>query len=128
MKEVAAYTLLSEAHAPLSRLHSAGIAAVLRDDGLVWADWFSANAVGGVKIDVPDEDYATAVEIVRLAPSEEGLLKCPHCGSCDVLVRILSPPALLCVLLKLPIPIKWQKVDCRSCGKNHYSRSHPQNG
>jgi hypothetical protein len=119
MRTVAVYSLVSETHAPLSRLHSAGIAAVVRDEHTVQFDWFWSNAIGGVKIDVPDEDYEAASELLNLKPSEAGVILCPHCGSNDVHVRSLSVAAAIFMVLKLPIPCTLQAVDCRACRQSH---------
>jgi hypothetical protein len=119
MKTVAAYSLVSETHAPLSRLHSAGIAAVVRDEHSIQFNWLWSDAIGGVKIEVPDDDYEAARELLGLKPTETGVIICPHCGSNDVRVRPLSVAAAVFMALKIPIPCSLQAVDCRSCGKPH---------
>jgi hypothetical protein len=119
MRTVAVFSMVSETHAPLSRLHSAGIAAVVRDEHTLQFNWLWSNALGGVKIDVPDEDYEAARELLELKPSEPGVIICPHCSSHDVHVRPLSVAAAIFIFLKIPIPCPLQAVDCRSCQKSH---------
>lgn len=109
----------AEAHVLVSRLQSAGIAAAVRDELTLQVDWLWSNAIGGVKVDVPDEDYEAALEIIDAKPSEPGVIVCPHCGSSDIFVRPLSVAAAVCIVLKLPIPFPLQTVDCRSCGRSH---------
>lgn len=63
MKTVAAFSQPIEAHLLRIRLEQEGIVAYLRDENLVTLDWLYSNAVGGVKVDVADEDYEQALEI-----------------------------------------------------------------
>lgn len=77
MKTVAQFSIPSEAHGPLSLIRSAGINAVLRDEATVQVYWFYSQAIGGVRLDVPDEDHNNAQEILELVPSEPGLVFCP---------------------------------------------------
>ncbi len=117
MKTIATFNLPVEAHLARSRLESAGIAVEIRDENFVTFYWLAANAIGGIRLDVPDEDAAAAREILALPPPEEGVLRCPHCGSSDTHVRPLSVFGGICLLLRLPIPMTLVTVDCRQCGK-----------
>lgn len=45
-------------------LESEGIAASVRDANTVTADWMLSNAIGGVKVDVPDADVSRARELI----------------------------------------------------------------
>ena len=117
MKIVSTYSTPAEAHVALSRLESAGIDAVTRDEFTVTFNWFYSNAIGGVKIEVIDEDAAAAREILTLPPAEDGLIRCPHCGSADSSVRTLSVFGAFCLVFKIPIPMTRAFVDCRSCKK-----------
>jgi hypothetical protein len=119
MKVVASFSTPAEAHVALTRLNSAGIDAAIRDEFTVTFDWLMSNAIGGVKIEVPDGDASAAREILALRPPEEGVLRCPHCGSVDTRVRVLSVFGAVCIMLKLPIPMTRAIVDCRSCRRTH---------
>ena len=119
MKTVAAYSTPTEAYVALTRLTSARIDAVIRDEFTVTFNWFLSNAIGGVKIEVAEDDVAEARAILALPPQEEGLLRCPYCGSSDTHVRVLSELGALCMVLKLPIPMTRAVVDCRACKKSH---------
>ena len=48
-----------------ARLEGSGITAYVRDEYLITLDWLYSNAVGAVKVDVSDEDYEKALEILR---------------------------------------------------------------
>jgi hypothetical protein len=119
MKTLAAYSTVTEAHVALCRLQSAGVEGVIRDEFMVTCDWLASNAVGGVKIEVIEEDFEAAREILLLPPPETGILVCPHCGASDTTVRTLSVFGAACIVLKLPFPMTRAIVDCRRCGKTH---------
>ena len=52
-----------------AHLEGSGIAAFVRDDHTVAADWALSNAIGGVKVEVADEDFEAAIAL--LGPSEQ---------------------------------------------------------
>lgn len=60
MKHLAAFVKPEEAHLLRAHLEGHGIAAYVRDDHTVTADWAISNAIGGVKVEVEDEDLAEA--------------------------------------------------------------------
>ena len=70
MKTVATFANPAEAHLLAAHLGGSGIEAVLRDENTVQADMLLSNAVGGVKVDVAEGDYATALAIVRTIAAE----------------------------------------------------------
>ena len=109
----------SEAHAPLSRLRSAGINAVVRDEATLQLNWLWSNAIGGVKIDVPDEDYEDSLELLNLKPSERGLMICPFCKSTDLFLQPINLLSAIAMFFHVLIPMKTVKMRCRSCGKAH---------
>ena len=119
MKTIAAFSTPTEAHVALTRLASAGIDAVIRDEFMITFDWLCSNAIGGVKIEVVEDDVADAREILALPAPEDGVLRCPFCGSFDTSVRVLSVFGAICMVLKLPIPMTRAIVDCRACAKTH---------
>jgi hypothetical protein len=119
MKMIASFSTPAEAHVVLTRLESAGIDAAIRDEFTITFDWFCSNAIGGVKIEVVEEDVAAAHELLALPPSEEGILRCPFCGSFDTRVRVLSVFGAVCMVFDLPIPMTRTFVDCRMCKKTH---------
>jgi cell division septation protein DedD len=64
MRTVAAFNHADQAHFLRSRLEGSGIEAHVRDEHMVSLDWLAALAVGGVKVDVADEDYEAAVALL----------------------------------------------------------------
>ena len=125
MKVVAAFPTAEEAHVAASRLESAGIETEVRDDATVSLNWFYSPVIGGVRIAVGDSDVPDALAILHMPALEEGILRCPHCGSHDVHTRVFSPAGAFCALFSLPIPLPLQTVDCRACGRSHDIKSHP---
>jgi hypothetical protein len=71
MKTLAAFSKPIDARLLIARLEGSGVAAFPRDENMVTLDWLAANAIGGVKVDVADEDYERAMEIMTAQPSDE---------------------------------------------------------
>lgn len=65
MKTVASFNKPIDAQMLWSRLEGNGITAFLRDENMVTLDWLASNAIGGVKVDVADEDYERAMEYIK---------------------------------------------------------------
>lgn len=61
---VATFDDMPAAHIALGRLHAEGLAARLADENLVQTDWLYAIAVGGIKLQVDEQDAALAAEIL----------------------------------------------------------------
>jgi hypothetical protein len=96
---VATFWQSTEAHIARLKLESEEIDCVLIDENLVATDWLYANAVGGIKLRVPEEDAARARQILSERPPAialeadeirdeadraETILVCPECGSSRV--------------------------------------------
>jgi hypothetical protein len=67
MRTLAAFNHPDQAHLLRMRLEGCGIVAHVRDENMVTLDWLASLAVGGVKVDVADEDFDKA----RVVMSEE---------------------------------------------------------
>ena len=117
MKTVATFSTPSEAYLAVSRLGGSGIEAQLRDETAIGFYWLLSDAMGGVKVEVADEDWARAREVLELPAAEPGLLICPHCGSSDTKVQPLSVFGAFCVVLRVPVPLTETTVNCRTCGQ-----------
>jgi hypothetical protein len=64
MRTLAAFNHPDQAHLLRMRLEGCGIAAHVRDENMVTLDWLASIAVGGVKVDVADEDYEAALAVL----------------------------------------------------------------
>jgi hypothetical protein len=61
MRTLATFSQADPAHLLRMRLEGSGIAAYVRDENTVT---FASLAVGGVKVDVADEDYEAALAVL----------------------------------------------------------------
>jgi hypothetical protein len=64
MRVVASFSKPEQAHLLRAHLEGSGIAAFVRDDHTVTADWALSNAIGGVKVEVAEEDFDAAVSLM----------------------------------------------------------------
>src|SRR5262245_50734279 len=69
MKTLAAFSKPIDAHMLIAKLEGSGVPAFIRDEHMVTLDWLASNAIGGVKVDVADDDYARALAVMA-APAE----------------------------------------------------------
>lgn len=81
MPVIASYTKLEDAHLAVSKLEGSGIRAWLRDEATANIYWFYSNAIGGVKVEVAEQDLERAIEILDLPKESGGCMRCPNCGS-----------------------------------------------
>jgi hypothetical protein len=126
---VATYSHPVEAWIARNRLADDGISAFVQDDHLATMDWLYTNAIGGVKVQVPDNWIAAAVEALaarpdaeddepaRTANPSEGKT-CSKCGSAYVYAEAFSKRHVyLCwLVLGVPLPILGDDWRCFSCG------------
>ena len=75
MKTLAAFSKPIDAQLLVTRLEGNGIAAYTRDEYMVTLDWLASNAIGGVKVDVADEDYQRALDLLANGPADEASAK-----------------------------------------------------
>jgi hypothetical protein len=118
MKNVATFTTPDEARLAVSRLESAGIGAVIPDDLTLSQNYVFAPALGGVRVQVPDEDLDDSRSLLGLQPLAGGVLACPNCHSNDIGVRPLGAMQGLAVALNLPWFSGKITADCRACRRS----------
>jgi hypothetical protein len=61
---VASYDVAANAQIARNILEAAGIPAVVTDQEIVAMDWLISNAVGGIKVQVREEDADRAAEVL----------------------------------------------------------------
>jgi len=122
------YRDLAEALAGRSLLESAGIPAWIADENLVRMVWFYSNLVGGMRLQVDEQDEAAALEILEEAVpgtipygQEEVYIQptCPKCGSVEVSLGdgTESGPSLAALfVLSIPLPQQEAAWHCEACG------------
>lgn len=59
-----------QAHLEKNRLVDAGIPAMLADENLVGMNWALSNAVGGIRLQVSEDDAAKAIAILDAEPED----------------------------------------------------------
>ncbi|MDQ8204932.1 hypothetical protein [Pelagicoccus sp. SDUM812003] len=119
MRTVNSFTKSEDAHLFASMLEGNGLHPNVRDDNMSSVQWLYTQAVGGVKVEVPDSEYEQAIELMNLPRAEESSFSCPHCGSSDVALRQLSGiTALFIILGTLLVPVVSRKADCRACRRS----------
>jgi Zn finger protein HypA/HybF involved in hydrogenase expression len=120
MITVATFSKPEEAHLLRMRLEAGGVTAFVQDEYMVQMDWLYSNAIGGVRIQIAEEDVEAAKEILNDEPiqdSDPNMAKCPKCGSTDSapdeLARRLAFLSLM--LLKFPFLFLKSRWKCNSC-------------
>ena len=132
------YTTVGEAEAARSALEAAGIEAEVADENTISVDWLYSQAVGGVKVRVPEESLAEAAEVLANAAqdvepggdTEAAATErhCPRCGSREyyhVIWRRLRAASLLFsfgFFLIAPVWLLLPKWKCDSCGLRRWFR------
>lgn len=129
MKIVAAYRDVYLAHLAKGKLETEGIHAVVADEYLVGINWMYSQAIGGVKVQVPERDlegaknileadYSENIKAIENAYSETDSENiCPKCGSSTISLRPYSIWSLIpSLLFLLSIFFRRKKWACQRCG------------
>ena len=120
MKTIATFYKPEEAHLLRMRLEAAGIEAFIQDEYMIQMDAFYANAIGGVRVQVADEDLADARDYLMadagISPEPEEL-HCPQCGATGVETERFSKRLAFLSLLLTPFPILFfrRRHRCNTC-------------
>ncbi len=128
MKKVASFREAYKAHILKGHMEAEGIPAVVNDEHVASINWLYSQAIGGVKVSVPDELYEDALQIIhnietpgipeKESESVELHDQCPFCGSQKVSPTLYSKWSLVPSLLFLfPIFFGRKKWHCGTCGK-----------
>ena len=123
---ISRYSLPYEAHIAKSRLDAEGIPAFIADEHTINMQWLDSNAMGGVRLQVP-EPYAEQALQVLNEDREQDLVElvgadvqaCPRCGSEDTQYHQIGRrwAFLMFIGINFPLfPIR-SGVKCNSCGK-----------
>lgn len=121
MRTVARYETPEEAHLARIRLGFHGLESFLQDEYLVQLDWLYSNAVGGVRLQVGDENVNEALAILKQPPEEieeSSFPDCPKCGSENTHLDEV-PRRLACFFIIFtlsPIICLGRKMVCGKCG------------
>jgi hypothetical protein len=129
VKTIATFSKPEEAHLFRTRLEAAGIPAYVQDEYLIQMDWLYSNAIGGVRVQIADENLDEAREFLandspQTTPEAVDVV-CPKCGSHDTspdeLPRRISFLSFL--LFSFPLLFARHRWRCASC--HHVFRARP---
>lgn len=141
---VASFLYPWEAEVACARLRQEGLSPALGDENLVNLDWFMSQAVGGIKVVVPESEaeqasrileeaelsesnLASEAELAELVPTMDmGLpenddpeddLRCPRCGSSNLTFHRWSRAGFVgsFLLFGIPLPIPRPRWRCAAC-------------
>ena len=110
-----------------NRLAAAGIEAIVADESIVTMDWLTANAIGGIKVQVPltqaeaacaELESDASVWLPVFVSSNADIEHCPVCQSIDVCDEDYSrrKAFLAWFFLGIPIPFRSKRQRCLECG------------
>lgn len=119
-----------EAQIARARLETEGIHSVIADENFVRLYWALSSALGGVKLQVREEDVSRAAEMLRnrepipeiyLVTEEDAAQpRCPGCRSDNLDFERWSRLGFFgsWVILGVPLPIPRRRWICRNCGED----------
>jgi len=128
---VASFETAPEAWVYQNKLEANGIRAFVADEHVVNAKWSCSLAIGGVKVQITDQEIATFKQFTTLeattspaefpcfekdTPGEFGI--CPHCQSSELSFQRWAKRKffLLWLLLGWAIPVHTPSLKCNCCG------------
>jgi hypothetical protein len=128
---VATFWKPTDAQLARIKLESEGFDVVILDENLIATDWLMANAIGGIKLQVPEPAAAEARAVLGAVagaalarpqsdePVSDGQVLCPRCASPDIYPtnysRRISFLALLVSMVLLPFAYG-RRSRCADCG------------
>ena len=134
---IATFNMPYQAHLAKARLEAGGIPVLILDEHLIRMMPFFSQALGEVKVQVPDVNLKEAREILDSVPDVElsdeealsatlpeepgpeppELMECPHCGSRGFVEEAHYPVERFLNGLLLGMPYLWlgRPLLCRAC-------------
>ena len=136
---VSTHTIAMDAHIIKGRLEAEGIPAYLTDDQYITMDWTVSVAIGGVKVHVPDQYLAAALDVLENNQSgaydlsssssldlsdelakeslEEPKIYCPECNSTQVTPFnwFWKLSLLMLFIYHTPLAFSKQYYQCEKC-------------
>lgn len=121
MLTIATFSKPEEAHMLRLRLEAGGVPAYIQDENMVQTDWLYSNAIGGVRVQIEEEDADRAKEILQdpgIEGEPVGTPACPKCSSTDTAPDELPRRISFLSMLLAGIPFLMSKTrwKCTHCG------------
>ena len=118
MKTIASYSNLEDAFLARSRLEGSGVDSYLPDELSATNSPAQLQILGGIRLQVQDEDFDRACAVLGLRTHAHCDLTCPQCGSHNVKIRDPSLVAALCTSLGLRSSPRSRTADCLDCRRS----------
>ena len=125
MITIATFSLPIEAQIARAKLDSEGIPAFVADEHTINAQWLYSNALGGVRLQVPDcfaeqANNILAQDYSELLIAEQGIdsKHCLYCGNekLEPIKKTKRIAFIVFFFFNIPLPFKTQFA-CLRCGK-----------
>jgi len=119
MLTVATFSKPEDAHMLRLRLEAGGVPAYIQDENMVQTDWLYSNAIGGVRVQIADDDVDRAKEILQdpgIEAEPAVMPACPQCESTNTAPDELPRRLSFLSLLLAGIPFLFSKTRWR-CGQ-----------
>jgi hypothetical protein len=121
---IGSYSTAYEACLVRGELEAFYIDATLADENVIGVNWLWSNALGGVKVQVPESEVEAALGILGTGQSDEAegqdvpqATVCPACGSTDTHYFLDKRGSFLTwLLLGVPVMPAVSKRVCAGCG------------
>lgn len=123
---ISRYSFPYEAHIARARLETEGIPAFVADEHTINMQWLYSDALGGVRLQVP-EPYAQAAQAILAEDREPDLIEqqgeetkvCPHCGSANTEYHQIGRRWAFLIFIGIHFPLfpVQDGIKCRDCGK-----------
>lgn len=130
MITIARFSTPEEAHLFRLRLASGGVEAFILDEYMIQMDWLISNAIGGVRVQIAEEDLELSKQILQNLPDEPDAAittTCPFCGSSKTrqkeLTRRLSFFSVF--MIGCPLPVAKNDYICQTCGQSWNESKRP---
>ena len=117
MRTLCTFSTLDEAQLARMKLEGSGIEAFIPDETMAQMNWLYTNAIGGIRLQVREDDLESARDVLELAPAEQGMVLCPQCGSRNVRFQRLSPFSAISIFLGFLLPSRSVSLQCQDCQK-----------
>ena len=120
MITIGSFSKAEDAHLMRMRLEAGGVQAFIQDENMAQMAWTYSNAIGGVRVQIAEEDVEDAKEILRekyISDAEPNMAECPKCGSRDSAPDELPRRIAYLTLLIFGFPFLFSKSrwKCNTC-------------
>lgn len=119
---IATYSFPHEAQLARSKLEAFDIPAFVLDEHTINMQWLYSDALGGVKLAVPNSAVERALELLQEDAAIEDLddqgVACSHCGShhLHAYTQGKKPAFIVFLLLGFPLFFYQRGLKCDDCG------------